>query len=513
MVRRSVQLGGQDDRSVAALGRRFERVRAALEVPEQFPGEVLAAAQQVARRDPAEVGAVGEGAVGYADLTDVPFVTVDPPGSTDLDQALHLSRRGSGYHLDYAIADVPAFVGPGSPLDVEARRRGQTLYAPDRRTPLHPPVLSEDAASLLEHQVRPAFVWRFELDDAGEVQDVDLVRALVRSRQRLDYAAVQDAADRNSGPVGQAGREGDGDGDPLAVQAVLLREVGRARQEIERRRGGASLPLPEQQVDAVDGRYQVTLRPALAAEEWNAQLSLLTGMAAARIMLDAGIGLLRTMPSPQPGALDRFRRQARALGVDWPESESYGDLLRRLRRDVPHELALMYEAGALFRGAGYTPLGPEASAQPAVTTHAAVAAPYAHVTAPLRRLVDRFGLVTCHALVSGVEVPEWVLAALPELPEAMSASDALAGQLERRCTDLVEAAVLAHRVGEKFAAVVVDRNKTGPKVQLLDPAVLATARGSAQVGSETTVLLADVDLDAGLVGFEIAVSSASPAPR
>ncbi|MBK7624413.1 MAG: hypothetical protein IPJ14_17580 [Kineosporiaceae bacterium] len=66
------------------------------------------------------------------------------------------------------------------------------------------------------------------------------------------------------------------------------------------------------------------------------------------------MGLLRTLPAPDPAALERFRRQAAALGVRWPVEQSYGELLRSLRRDVPRELALMHEAGALFRGAGYT---------------------------------------------------------------------------------------------------------------------------------------------------------------
>jgi exoribonuclease R len=132
-----------------------------------------------------------------------------------------------------------------------------------------------------------------------------------------------------------------------------------------------------------------------------------------------------------------------------------------------------------------------------------VAAPYAHVTAPLRRLVDRFGLLACHALAGGRPVPAWVLAALPELPKIMATSDDLAGQLERRCTDLVEAAVLAHRVGEVFDAVVVDQNRSGVKVQLLDPAVLASAAGEVGLGQAVRVRLAGVDLDQGSVRFVI----------
>ncbi len=493
MVRRSVHVTGRDEASVAALRARFARIRTSLQVPAHFPAEVLAAAAEAASSGRAE-------AQVDADLREIPFVTVDPPGSTDLDQALHLSRldgSAGGYHVDYAIADVPAFVLPGSPVDREARGRGQTLYAPDERTPLHPPVLSEDAASLLEGQDRPAFVWRFDLLASGEVTAVQLVRALVRSRRRLDYATVQAAADAHPGP-------GADPEDLVAGQAVLLREIGLARQEQERARGGASLPLPEQQIDAADGRYALSLRPLLPAEDWNAQLSLMTGMAAAQIMLTGRAGILRTLPAPDARALERFRRQAGALGVRWPQEMPYGDLLRGMRRDVPRELALMHEAGALFRGAGYSPLDPAPGAPlPEVTTHAAVAAPYAHVTAPLRRLVDRFGLLTCHALVGGKEVSEWVLAALPELPKIMAMSDDLAGQLERRCTDVVEAAVLAHRVGETFDAVVIDENRSGVKVQLLDPAVVASAAGQVRVGQAVRVRLDEVDVEQGGVRFAI----------
>src|SRR3954469_7743857 len=219
MVRRVIRVVGPDPASVAALEERFAAIRQRLGIPAPSPPEVPAAAEQAAAAP----------ALPEADLTDVEFVTVDPPGSTDLDQALHVERRADGFGVDYAIADVPAFVAPGGPVDAEARRRGQTLYAPDGRTPLPPQVLSEGAASLLEGQVRPAFVWRFELDADGEVRRTELVRALVRSRRRLDYASVQAAAD----PVP------DGAPDPdelVARQAVLLRAVGVRRMKLEEAR-------------------------------------------------------------------------------------------------------------------------------------------------------------------------------------------------------------------------------------------------------------------------------------
>ena len=223
-------------------------------------------------------------------------------------------------------------------------------------------------------------------------------------------------------------------------------------------------------------------------------------MAAARIMLDGGD---RPAPDPaEPAVRARWPGSAaRPAPSAWtgPCDEPYGELLRRLRRDVPGELALMHEAGALFRGAGYTPLGVDGAVRRQVTTHAAVAAPTR--TSPRRCAGWSTGSAWSSATPwSAVpRCPSGCVAALPALPAAMAASDSLAGRLERRCTDMVEAAVLAHRVGESFDAVVVDQNRSGPKVQLSDPAVLASARGHAQIGTVTTVRLAEVDLDAGTV--------------
>jgi len=475
---------------VAALTSRFAALRTELGIPADFPPEVLDAAGEAARapQPPRE------------DLTAVPFVTVDPPGSTDLDQALHLAGASdgvAGFRVHYAIADVPAFVPPLGPVDTEARRRGQTLYAPDTRTPLHPPELSEGAASLLPDQDRPAFVWRFDLDAAGEVRSFDVVRATVRSRARLDYERVQRAVDTP-------------DPDPhVTDQALLLARIGALRIALERARGGANLPLPEQDVVADGGRFTLTLRAGLPSEDWNAQLSLMTGMAAARLMLDAGVGILRTLPAPDEAVLRRFRRQAVALGVVRPPDMPLAELLASLDRDDPAELALLHEAGSLFRGAGYSPLLP--GSPPAVTTHAAVAAPYAHVTAPLRRLVDRFGLVVAHAVCHGEPVPAWVVEALPSLPAVMSASDQLAGRLDRGCRDAVEAAVLHGRVGEVFDAVVVDAHEPrngspapdGGKVQLREPAVVARCSGPVRPGTAVRVRLTEADVATGTVLFAL----------
>lgn len=464
-----------DDTSTE-LTARFAAIRAELKVPTAFPPEAEEEAEQVAHV-PLETP--------ERDETDIPFLTIDPAGSMDLDQAMHLSREGDGYRVRYAITYLPAFVAPGGAIDAEARQRGQTIYSPDERIPLHPLVVSEGAASLLPDQVRAAYVWDMVLDATGEGTSATVYRALVRSVDRFDYEQVQRAID-----------EGTGD-----ERLGLLKEVGERRIAREAARGGADLPIPDQEVrQQDDGTYALRFRPPVPAEEWNAQISLMTGMAAAEMMVKAKTGILRTMPAPDRRAEARFRRQATALGVDWPQDESYGDLLRRLDRTDPHHLALIYDATSLFRGASYTPLEGSVPDHP---EHAAVASIYAHVTAPLRRLADRFGLATCEALSAGQPVPDWVVEALPSLPDIMKKSDELAGVVNRACTDAAEAAVLAHLVGGTFDGVVVERTDKGALVQLLDPAVVAQAQGPGEVGSAVKAKLTTADIATGVVRLQL----------
>ena len=477
MTERRVVLTTPGAASPDALRQAFAAIRERLEVPTQFPEAVLAEAELVAARGPQDRPP--------EDATDLPFVTIDPPGSLDLDQAMHLERDGAGHRVRYAIADVPAFVSPGGSIDAEARRRGETIYLPDGSEPLHPRRLSEGAASLLPGQSRPAFVWDMTLDSDGVVTATHVQRAMVRSVARLDYAGVQ----------------ADLDGGRAPTMLELLREIGERRIAQEAARGGASLPKPEQEVVTTESGYELRFRPPVPVEDWNAQISLMTGMAAAEMMLRGGLGILRTMPAPDPGSVDRFRRQAAALGVPWPQEQPYGAFLRGLNRDDPHHLALMHAATSLFRGAGYTPF---AGAPPEQADHAALAAPYAHVTAPLRRLVDRFGLVVCAALSAGQEAPGWAREALPSLPDIMRGSGRLSGAVERACTDAVEAAVLSPLVGREWEATVVEaRGDKGCTVQIADPAVLADCPQPARPGARVRVRLTGTDVAGQRSVFEL----------
>jgi exoribonuclease R len=443
-------------------------LRRQMKIPVGYPDEVVADAKR----------AIAAVELPDADETAIEFLTIDPPESKDLDQALHIERRGSGYRVRYAIADVAAFVAPGSPLDEEAHRRGVTLYAPDGNTRLYPPELSEGAASLLPGELRPALVWTMDVDETGEGTDVHVRKARVRSRKKLDYGGVQHALD-------------DGSADEVLR---LLREVGILRQQREARRGGVSLQLPEQEVMTAPDGYELSYRAPFPVEGWNAQISLMTGMAAAELMLEGEVGILRTVPAADPARLERFRHTAKALGVLWPKDTPYPAFVRTLDANVPRQAALLAAAAGVMRGSGYTAFDRHA---PSHAEHAALASTYAHTTAPLRRLVDRYVGETCIALSEGRKVPGWVATELPELPDVMELADRRASQYEAGIVSAVEAALLEGSVGKTFEAVVieVDRDGAAGSVELRDPAVTARCDGPGLPLGETVTVrctLADV---------------------
>jgi exoribonuclease R len=457
----------------------LHEIRRELDVPAEFPAEVVAAALQAAKSP----------RLPELDRTDIEFVTIDPPDSMDLDQALHIERDGDGYTVYYAIADVAAFVQPGDPIDLEARRRGETLYAPDKRTPLHPPELSEGAASLLADQVRPALLWTISVDAAGEGTKVVCERALVKSRAKLNYAGVQ--KDLDAGTASES--------------LQLLREVGKLREKRELARGGVNLPIPDQEVVTSNHGWGLEFRAPLPVEGWNAQISLLTGMAAAQLMMGGGIGILRTLPESHEDLRRKLGNTAKALGIDWPDGTSYAAFIHGLDPKVPAHAAMLAACTVLFRGAGYSAFSEGVPEQP---KHAAMKAEYAHVTAPLRRLVDRWTGEICVALSAGTEVPQWVRESMDEVPKIMDDADRRAHAYERSIVSMVEAGLVADEIGSEFDGVITEvdqRDNTRGIVVLSTLAIEGRISGTAPLplGRPVRVKLIEANIPKRLVAFEL----------
>lgn len=463
-----------------ALAEGFEQLRQRVEVPDAFPPEVLAEAEQAVASAP--------GSFPTLDRTDIDFCAIDPPGALDVDQVLHIERRDVGFRVHYGIADLSLFVQPGGLIDAEAHRRGQTFYAPHRRVGLHPPLIAEDHASLREGQVRPCVLWTLDLDASGQLTGAHVERAMIRSRRQMTYTEAQRELDR-----GEA-----------SETIELLAEVGPLRQRIEAERGGVSLSIPDQEVRAHGSKWRLEFREGMPVEGWNAQISLLTGIAAAEMMLAARVGIVRTLPPAEESALRKLQATASALSIPWPEHMDYPEFVRSLDITSSTHVAMMYSCTTLFRGAGYSGFTGDL---PENTQHAALATPYAHTTAPLRRLVDRYVNETCLALCAGVPVPEWVVSELGTLPEVMRASDQRAKKYERGIVDLTESLILSGRVGQEFDGTVVSVDEKGTRGTVLipDPAVeVKVSDAELPLGEQVRVRLEGVDLVEGRADFVLA---------
>jgi ribonuclease R len=387
---------------VAAAGTvraRMLRLAAAHGVEPPHPPAALAEASAAASNQDLE-------APGLADLTSVPFVTVDPADSRDLDQALHLERDGSATILRYALADAARVVRPRTALFAEALARGASFYLPGIGLPMLPPSLSEGSLSLLPRGLRRALVFELRLDRAGAAVAVRMLWARVRSRAKLSYRRVQRFYDDPAGS-GWLDR-------PWRASLELLAEVGRLRLDDSRRRHVVRPHRDELMLapDASDpSRLRATVRDRLPVESFNEQVSVLVNVEGARILVEAHgrervEPIFKVHPAPARAELDRLATRLAALasarGLDpgvWTwrrDAEPLADYLARLpRRGRSARIARAVDRQAVLvnRPAVF-------SAEPG--PHAGLGAPaYARFTAPMREIVGVFTHKEALELIGG----------------------------------------------------------------------------------------------------------------
>lgn len=452
--------------AVAAMRKGLDDIRSSFDVPTAFPGDVLAAAEAAASRTPGEE---------HIDATAWEFMTLDPAPSKDLDQAFALERDGDTIVLRYAIADVNWFVTPGDPLDAESWKRGVTVYLPDGRAPLYPPVISEGAASLLPDEDRPAYVFTVHVDPQGDAKLAGCERAIVRSRAKLAYDAVTPS-------------------DLPEPFADLSARIVAA----EERRDAPRVEFPEQELDRTADGWRLAFRPRLVSEQQNAGMSLACNLAVADALFAAKTGLYRTLPEVEEHQVGRLRHSARALGLEWSDDVSLAKFQRSLPGDDPSAEAFLVAVRRAGGKASY-----EAYREGHQPWQSALQATYVHATAPLRRLADRYVIEAAYAVANGQPVPDHVTQAFAGLPNAMESGEALANQVERAAVDLAEAVLLDGRQGDVFDAVIIDEDERGAQVQIADPAIIARVKARGiDPGDAVKVRLADVDLAGRRVEFE-----------
>lgn len=449
-----------------ALSRGIASIRQQFKVPSAFPAEVQANASATAHRKP----------TSHVDRTSARFVTLDPASSTDLDQAFAIERSANDLLLQYAIADVGWFVDAGGPMDREAWTRGTTLYLPDGKAPLYPTALSEGSASLLPGVDRPAVIFAVKIGPDGDVGLQGAERAIIRSQAKLAYDHAA----------------------PSELPAEFD-ELARRIEAAETRRGTARIDPPEQEVVSLgDGRFGLSFRPMGDAERRNAVLSLATNLAIADVLFEHKTGLFRTMGEPDKRSRKRLRHTAKALGLEWPALVDLEQFARTLDPNDPKQAAFMLAIRRAGPPASYAPY--QEGVRP---WHAAVMASYAHATAPLRRLADRYVVETVLAVANGKPTPSDAANAFRELPRVMSVADAKAGQVERAVIDLAETVELQGKEGRVFRAVVTDVDERGARMQLCDlPVVTRIDANGAGPGDEINVQLTEADVERRVVRFQ-----------
>jgi exoribonuclease R len=453
-------------------------IRGQYQLPANFPPEVIAEAEAAVKRPLDD----------HVDRTDMQFVTLDPASSRDLDQAFAIEVRGASIICNYAIADVAWFVDDGGAMDREAWLRGTSQYLPDGKVSLYPQVLSEGAASLLPDVVRPAILYstRVEADGSAHLEGVERVR--IRSRAKLGYETVK-PSDLPDG----------------------FEELNRRVALGEDKRGAHRSDPPEQEVVAHDGHYDLRLSPQEQAEAQNAALSLANNLAVADALLKHRTGLFRVMPEPEGWALKRLRNTAKAMGIDWPKGREAPEMEKLLDPANANQAALLLAIRKASPGASYAPFR-----EGETPWHAAMAASYAHATAPLRRLADRYVVMAAYAVANGKPVPKAVTAAFERLPKVMARADALGGNISRAVIDLAEAVVLQPRIGESFAAVVTDVDQRGPRIQLCGLPVVSRLKETGaeagagveagarlEAGANITVRLDEADPQSRKISFSV----------
>jgi ribonuclease R len=464
------------------------------------------------------------------DLRDLPLVTIDGADARDFDDAVFATRDGAGWHLVVAIADVAHYVRPGDPLDLEACRRGNSVYFPDRVLPMLPEALSSNLCSLRPGEDRACLAVHLWLDASGRTRRHRFERALMRSKARLTYEQAQAAADG----------AGDDVTAPLIGSVIEpLYGAFAALLEAREKRGTLDLDVPEVQIrlDEAGRPVGAHSRARLDAHRLIEEMMIAANVAAAETLEQASAPCMyRVHDRPDPVKIEALVQLLGSLGLARGRSvlAKPKDLTRLIRQLDSTELVQLVSTMVL-----------RAQSQAAYSPHnlghfGLNLGRYAHFTSPIRRYAD---LMVHRALIRALRLGEGGLEAVPggeesaELGAQLSRLERRAMEAERTATDRFLAILMASEVGSSFAATVTGVQRFGLFVRLdetmaeglvpvaclgeeyfsHDPArhVLRGERSGRvfALGDRLQVELTEVDLPSGQLTFRQLDHTPGPAGR
>ena len=421
-----------------------------------FPPEVTAAAERLPE-DPDEVSWRDR-----RDLRDLPFVTIDGESARDFDDAVCLEREGNGWRLRVAIADVAHYVPAGGAVDLEAARRGTSVYFPDRAVPMLPERLSSALCSLRPHRPRLAVVVALRYDEAGQRESVEIERAVIESRARLTYTTVAAAFGDDPARADATRRElGD-----LAEQLDAMRALMRLLLRRRLAAGALDLDLAEAVVDLDTGGHAVGVRrlERTDAHRLIEEFMLEANRAVAARLREKRIAFpYRIHEPPDPAALETLNETLAPFGLrlDWDGQVEPSDVQRLLAALAPHRLQRLLARQVLRAMA-------QARYAPRNAGHFGLAFPiYCHFTSPIRRYPD----LLVHRQLGRLLDDDLAAAAadadtLERTCVETSLAERRAAEAERAMLDLKRAEFMRAHLGEPGPGTVVWVGERGLLVEL-----------------------------------------------
>ena len=425
----------------------------ALGIPDQFDDATLEAAREQAKGFNEDV------VEGREDLRDQLTITIDPATARDFDDAITLTRDERGYWtLGVHIADVSHFVRPGSALDDTARRRGTSVYLPDRVIPMLPEVISNSLASLQAGHTRYTVTAFLEFNEEGVRTDRRFARTAIKVDRRFAYEEVFDVIEHPEGELAQSLypeiRE-------MIARMLELAMLLRARRF---RRGALELSMPEVEIDL--GKEGEVVGAHLASNDVSHQIieefMLAANEAVASHLTASGAGFLRRVhPDPEPRTLRDFAEFASSLGVEIDDPLSRFELQRVLKETAnrPEAYALHFGMLRSLKQAVYTPEH---------EGHYALASEdYCHFTSPIRRYPDLQVHRQLTALLAGKR-PRSDLDELTSLAEHCTMTERRAETAERELIKIKLLTYLQQHIGEKYQALIIAVEEFGFFARLVE---------------------------------------------
>ena len=401
---------------------------------------------------------------GREDWRELPLVTIDPADAKDHDDAVHAAPdenpdNPGGFVVTVAIADVAAYVRPGSALDRAALERGNSVYFPDRVVPMLPERISNDLCSLREHEDRPAMAVRLVLKADGSKKSHSFHRVLMRSMAKLSYqqaqAAIDGTPDDKTGPIRESVLM------PLWAAYGVAARARDQRQPLE-------LDLPERKlILKADGAVERVIVPErLAAHRLIEEFMILANVAAAETLEKAGNLLIyRCHDEPSLEKMRALGEVLASIGIKLPKDGVlrpvlFNRILAMIKgsenETLINEVVLRTQAQAEYVAENYGHFGLNLRR-------------YAHFTSPIRRYAD---LIVHRALITGLKLGDdglpksTTLAELREVATRISAAERRAMAAERETTDRLIAHFLADQIGASFDGRIGGVNKAGLFVKL-----------------------------------------------